>query len=31
VRAIASPVPYSQMSRETYAQGWRTSRGAVPA
>ena len=26
VRAIASPVPYSQMSRETYAQGWRTSR-----
>jgi vanillate/3-O-methylgallate O-demethylase len=28
VRAIVSPVPYSQMSRETYAQGWRTSRKA---
>ena len=26
VRAIVSPVPYSQMSRDTYAQGWRTSR-----
>ena len=26
VRAIVSPVPYSQMSRETYATGWRTSR-----
>ena len=24
VRAIVSPVPYSQMSRETYAAGWRT-------
>ena len=31
VRAIVSPVPYSQMSRETYATGWRTSRNAVPA
>ncbi|HYD24397.1 MAG TPA: aminomethyl transferase family protein [Croceibacterium sp.] len=31
VRAIASPVPYSQMSRETYAQGWRTTRVAEPA
>jgi vanillate/3-O-methylgallate O-demethylase len=28
VRAIVSPVPYSQMSRETYAAGWRTSRVA---
>jgi vanillate/3-O-methylgallate O-demethylase len=26
VRAIVSPVPYSSMSRETYATGWRTSR-----
>ena len=26
VRAIVSPVPYSQMSRETYATGWRTAR-----
>lgn len=26
VRAIVSPVPYSKMSRETYATGWRTSR-----
>jgi vanillate/3-O-methylgallate O-demethylase len=26
VRAIVSPVPYSQMSRETYATGWRTER-----
>jgi len=26
VKAIVSPVPYSQMSRETYASGWRTSR-----
>ena len=31
VRAIVSPVPYSQMSRETYAAGWRTSRVAEPA
>ena len=31
VRAIVSPVPYSQMSRETYATGWRTSRVAEPA
>jgi vanillate/3-O-methylgallate O-demethylase len=31
VKAIVSPVPYSQMSRETYAQGWRTSRTAVDA
>lgn len=26
VKAIVSPVPYSEMSRETYATGWRTSR-----
>ncbi len=25
-RVIVSPVPYSQMSRETYATGWRTAR-----
>ena len=31
VRAIVSPVPYSQMSRETYAQGWRTTRVVEPA
>ena len=31
VKVIVSPVPYSQMSRETYAQGWRTSRTAVDA
>jgi vanillate/3-O-methylgallate O-demethylase len=31
VRAIVSPVPYSQMSRETYATGWRTTRVAEPA
>jgi vanillate/3-O-methylgallate O-demethylase len=24
VRAIVSPVPYSKVARETYAQGWRT-------
>ncbi|MFB0612237.1 vanillate/3-O-methylgallate O-demethylase [Aurantiacibacter poecillastricola] len=26
VKAIVSPVPYSEMSRETYATGWRTGR-----
>jgi vanillate/3-O-methylgallate O-demethylase len=26
VRAIVSPVPYSKMAGDTYAQGWRTSR-----
>jgi len=26
VRAIVSPVPYSKVARETYAQGWRTGR-----
>ena len=30
VRAVVSPVPYSQMSRETYATGWRTTRVAEP-
>ena len=24
VRAIVSPVPYSRVARETYAEGWRT-------
>ena len=24
VRAIVSPVPYSKVARETYAEGWRT-------
>ena len=31
VRAIVSPVPYSQMSRETYQAGWRTTRDTVAA
>ncbi|MBL8550082.1 MAG: aminomethyltransferase family protein [Hyphomonadaceae bacterium] len=26
VKAIVSPVPYSAVARETYAQGWRTSK-----
>jgi vanillate/3-O-methylgallate O-demethylase len=26
VRAVVSPVPYSKVARETYAQGWRTER-----
>jgi vanillate/3-O-methylgallate O-demethylase len=26
VRAVVSPVPYSKVARETYAQGWRTGR-----
>lgn len=26
VRAVVSPVPYSSVARETYHQGWRTSR-----
>ncbi|MES2042962.1 MAG: aminomethyl transferase family protein [Pseudomonadota bacterium] len=26
VRAVVSPVPYSSVARETYQQGWRTSR-----
>ncbi len=26
VRAIVSPVPYSKVARETYAEGWRTGR-----
>ena len=30
-RAIVSPVPYSQMSRETYHSGWRTSRNLETA
>jgi vanillate/3-O-methylgallate O-demethylase len=25
VRAVVSPVPYSRVARETYAQGWRTA------
>ena len=24
IRAVVSPVPYSQVARETYAAGWRT-------
>jgi vanillate/3-O-methylgallate O-demethylase len=24
IRAIVSPVPYSKIVRETYAEGWRT-------
>ena len=27
VRAIVSPVPYSNVVRETYAKGWRTAKG----
>jgi len=27
IRAVVSPVPYSQVVRETYAQGWRTAQG----
>jgi vanillate/3-O-methylgallate O-demethylase len=26
VRAIVSPVPYSRVAREAYAEGWRTAR-----
>ncbi|HUO67287.1 MAG TPA: aminomethyl transferase family protein, partial [Gammaproteobacteria bacterium] len=26
VRAIVSPVPYSKVARETYAEGWRTGK-----
>ena len=26
VRAVVSPVPYSKVARDTYHQGWRTSR-----
>jgi syringate O-demethylase len=25
IRAIISPVPYSKVARETYAEGWRTT------
>jgi vanillate/3-O-methylgallate O-demethylase len=27
IRAVVSPVPYSQVVRETYAKGWRTAQG----
>ena len=26
VRAVVSPVPYSRVARETYQEGWRTTR-----
>jgi vanillate/3-O-methylgallate O-demethylase len=26
IRAIVSPVPYSKVVRETYAEGWRTAK-----
>jgi vanillate/3-O-methylgallate O-demethylase len=26
VRVIVSPVPYSRVAREAYAEGWRTAR-----
>jgi vanillate/3-O-methylgallate O-demethylase len=26
IRAVVSPVPYSKVARETYAQGWRTGK-----
>ena len=26
VRAVVSPVPYSKVARETYAEGWRTAK-----
>ena len=29
IRAVVSPVPYSEVARTTYAQGWRTAAGAV--
>ena len=29
IRAIVSPVPYSEVARTTYAEGWRTKAGAV--
>jgi vanillate/3-O-methylgallate O-demethylase len=25
IRAVVSPVPYSKVARETYAEGWRTT------
>jgi vanillate/3-O-methylgallate O-demethylase len=31
VRVVVSPVPYSNVARETYHQGWRTGRDTVPA
>jgi len=29
VRAIVSPVPYSAVARETYAEGWRTGKAEL--
>jgi len=29
IRAIVSPVPYSEVARTTYAEGWRTAAGTV--
>ncbi len=26
IRAVVSPVPYSKVARETYAEGWRTGK-----
>ena len=26
IRAVVSPVPYSKVARETYAEGWRTEK-----
>ena len=28
IRAVVSPVPYSRVARETYAEGWRTKQHA---
>jgi len=30
IRAIVSPVPYSKVARESYAQGWRTAQATAP-
>ncbi len=29
IRAVVSPVPYSEVARTTYAEGWRTTAGAA--
>ena len=29
IRAVVSPVPYSEVARTTYAEGWRTTAGAL--
>ena len=29
IRAVVSPVPYSEVARNTYAEGWRTGKVAL--